>query len=187
MVSHRLCLHLALNARDLAHRDREEFVGTYRALTEGSPGDEIGALGSGKARTLLTDPRSSLVPSVERFLHQATDLLAAEVLDPSCLGTLADLTSQGLLDGLNRLVEAFQADLDAWSQARRDRIGALIDHIEDLGSRLHVVSINSRVISARAGTVGRAYRVVNDELQALGSSTANAAHQLRQLQEENSR
>lgn len=186
MVSHRLCMHLAMNARDLAHRDREEFVLTYRALTDGSPGDEVGPLAPGKARSMLGDPRGVLATTVNRFLEGAAELLPGEGIDRERLGTLAELTSHGLLEGLNRLVEAFQADLDEWSQTRRDRIGTLIDHIEDLGSRLHVVSINSRVISARAGVVGRAYRVVNDELQALGSSTAQAAHQLRQLQEENS-
>lgn len=183
MVSHRLCMHLALGQRSRARDDLGDFRATFRALLDGSPQDGVGPLQGGQAWSLLKDSQAAVVVRTGRFLGWAEDLLNGEVGAGESLTSLCDLTSRDLLEALNQLVEAFQADLDSGSRGRRTQIVEVIDQIEELGSRLHVVSINSRVLSSRAGALGRTYRVVNDELQALGASTAAAARQLRRLQE----
>ncbi|MCZ8333876.1 MAG: methyl-accepting chemotaxis protein [Rhodobacteraceae bacterium] len=84
----------------------------------------------------------------------------------------ADLSSQ-----------TFAQTVEAMRQMREssDRIGQIVEMIDEIARRTDLLALNAAVESARAGEAGRGFAVVANEVRKLSQQSADAALQIRSL------
>ena len=69
-------------------------------------------------------------------------------------------------------------------QEQADRIGSVMEFIDDVSRRLQLLALNGNIIAAQAGDHGRAFRVVCRELSSLADQSKDAVAEVRKLSEE---
>ena len=62
-----------------------------------------------------------------------------------------------------------------------DRIGQIVEMIDEIARRTDLLALNAAVESARAGEAGRGFAVVANEVRKLSQQSADAALQIRSL------
>ncbi|MBF7072592.1 PAS domain S-box protein [Glaciecola sp. MH2013] len=72
---------------------------------------------------------------------------------------------------------------DAMSQVM-DKIGSIIQTINQISSQTNLLALNAAIESARAGEAGRGFAVVADEVRNLAGSTTESANEIGSLIEE---
>lgn len=65
-----------------------------------------------------------------------------------------------------------------------DRIGSIIENINNISSQTNLLALNAAIESARAGEAGRGFAVVADEVRNLAGSTTNSASEISSLIDE---
>lgn len=76
---------------------------------------------------------------------------------------------------LNQLTQAFETQARQASQQQRKAHGELMNRIELIAREARIVSLNARVIAARAGTDGREFAVVAQELSNISEQIESLA------------
>jgi methyl-accepting chemotaxis protein len=94
---------------------------------------------------------------VRLFARQAR--LALEVADPNAARHLISEATP-MLARLNRLTELFESEAKASAQASRERYADLLDSIRRIAGEAKVITMNARIMAARAGDAGREFAVV---------------------------
>ncbi len=61
------------------------------------------------------------------------------------------------------------------------RIGKILEVIEDIADRTHLISINAAIIAAQAGEHGRAFSVLAEEVRSLSESTVSSTKEIGEI------
>ncbi len=61
------------------------------------------------------------------------------------------------------------------------RIGKILEVIEDIADRTHLISINAAIIAAQSGEHGRAFSVLAEEVRSLSESTVSSTKEIGQI------
>jgi len=183
MLSHRYCLFLTQGKdhEPQAKATLRTFDDTLAELLAESGRIDAPSSAPGKA---LGPGFSRVQALIALFSEKAWHLISGPVEgfdQGSMLTELSDLTTGPLLDGLNQLVASFQLNLETRERRRESKLVELLDQLDDLSDRVKLLSINARIVSARAGAVGRVYNVINQELQALSEESQAASGGLRSI------
>ncbi|WP_224963132.1 methyl-accepting chemotaxis protein [Geomonas subterranea] len=136
---------------------------------------------------------------VASSLSTASSILEMEAATNSVKGNalLTAEVAQGVEEDALKGVEAMRAmrqgmsDIRASSgvtnqvittlTSRTHEIGAISSVIDDIAKRTSLLALNASIIAAQAGTHGKAFGVVAEEIKMLASSTANSTNEIAAL------
>lgn len=106
-----------------------------------------------RAERVLSALRSGAADGIDALVERATPVLAV----------------------LNQLTQAFETQAQQASQQQRKAQNELMNRIELIAREARIVSLNARVIAARAGTDGREFAVVAQELSKISEQIESLA------------
>lgn len=184
MLSQRVVLHCVLAARAtergtalvLAREALRLFADSHRQLSRGGGG--LPAPFNERLRQRFFGPEGADKP-ITAFIA-----LAEEVVRHLEGGQAADvrldrLVAEGtpVLARLNALTQAYETEAREAEAVRQRHLQELIGRIEEVAREARVVSLNARVVAARAGTHGREFSVVAEVLSRVSEQISHLAGQ----------
>jgi methyl-accepting chemotaxis protein len=109
---------------------------------------------------------------------------AAQAADESRNTTNAGVREvEATIDGIKNQVEKTKVD-SAHIQAlvdQTEKIGVIVQTIEDIASQTNLLALNAAIEAARAGEAGKGFAVVADEVRALASRTGSSTQQITKM------
>ena len=90
---------------------------------------------------------------------------------------------QETIDMLNRQVDRSKQDavlVQALAETAQ-KIGAIVNTIDDIASQTNLLALNAAIEAARAGEAGKGFAVVADEVRALASRTSKSTQEITKM------
>ena len=140
-----------------------------------------------------TETQNSQVAQTEEALQnllKSIDLLSR---DAARGAKATEETSQAVTSGtdamknsLNTMREIENSVTDTWGvveelSTQSDRIGKVVDVINDIASRVNVLALNAAIEATKAGEFGKGFMVVAREIRSLASQTSEATREVALL------
>jgi len=190
MLSQRLVLYAVLAASEapqgpslaLSREALALFAQSHKHLCQG--GDGLPGVFNARIQQLFFGPEGADDP-IQAFIQQAHQVL--NQIERAHTHRLAARSSEGLaqlvaqatpmLARLNTITQAYEAEAQASERARLSHLQTLIGRIEHVAREARVVSLNARVVAARAGEGGREFAVVAQVLSQVSEQIAHLANE----------
>ncbi|MBP6903414.1 MAG: type IV pili methyl-accepting chemotaxis transducer N-terminal domain-containing protein [Burkholderiaceae bacterium] len=162
MLSQRLALQALLltqgdaQAQALARQVLDEFSAAHRLLSRG--GRELPAP-SGALHAAFFGPDGADAP-VQAYIALGEQLLRSQ--GPAQAQALRGLLDQAsaMLARLHRVTQVCEAQARARAVQAEQRRGELLGQIGAIAGEARVISLNARIVAARAGTSGQEFAVI---------------------------
>lgn len=149
--------------------DHPPFLPTLRAA---KAGDLTARVPAPNAETPLGHAINDLLASVERRTNQvayaATSILVAAEATRSLLPELAEgmARQQTAVAEISRKLKALEA--------RSEEIGQIVELLDDVSSQTNILALNAAIESSRAGTQGKGFGLVAEEVRKLAERSTAA-------------
>ena len=87
------------------------------------------------------------------------------------------------IDGMNRIADVVEKSADTVFVLGQnsDKIGEIIQVIDDIADQTNLLALNAAIEAARAGEQGRGFAVVADEVRKLAERTTNATKEIASM------
>ncbi|MDC7224848.1 MAG: ammonium transporter [Spirochaetales bacterium] len=165
--------HKMLNdERDKASRERHEYIGqTREKLAQvirgiGLMKDTMGA--TSQVTDTMKENFDGMNGSLEEMLRFLGDI-------SSRLGSMKEITHSS-----SHSVSTSKVTVEDLKEVTL-QVGAMVNYINDIAEKTHILSINSRIEAARAGQQGKGFVVISDEVMELSQETSRAANEIREM------
>lgn len=176
MLSQRIALLVQLtlqgddHARQQGQDALQQFMRAHEQLSRG--GDGLPAPSPGVEKAFFGSDGAD--QPIRQFVEKAR--LALRNADPEAARQLIGAATP-MLARLNRLTELFEADARASAQASRARYTDLLDDIRRIAGEAKFITMNARIMAARAGDAGREFAVVAARLAEVSGEIENLSAQ----------
>lgn len=90
--------------------------------------------------------------------------------------TVSEKVQKGVTLVTTALQESLKSSRVLFEQSQQ--ISGILSLLAEISSRINILSINASIVSARAGTAGRPFKVVAKEIRKLASETEKSLHQI---------
>ena len=184
-------------AEEKKRRDMGELADGFEA----SVNEVIESVASGS--TELQSTAESISSTAEETNRQATAVASASeqaAANVQTVASAAEELSSSVAEVNTQVVESARMSQEAQEKAERtneqikglaqasQKIGDVIDLINDIASQTNLLALNATIEAARAGDAGKGFAVVASEVKSLANETAKAteeiASQVSNIQEE---
>lgn len=109
-----------------------------------------------------------------------SQLLAKETMDASKQGQIAvDTTIEAIID-LKDVVARFAAIMRTVN-TRSEQVSAILDLVDEITEQTSLLSLNASIISAQAGSHGRGFAIVANEIKNLAARTKDSTKEIGQI------
>lgn len=180
-----------------------QVAGTIQQVAAGAADQARGASDTNRAVGDLTAVISSVgsgATETSTRLAQATTTIGSMTSAISALenasfevggvsATAAEAATNGAaavtetVDGMARIKHAVDASTQSVTElgAKGDRIGAIVETIDDIADQTNLLALNAAIEAARAGEQGKGFAVVADEVRRLAERSGRATKEIASL------
>lgn len=173
--------HVSENADELAQFVEEtasaieQMAVSVRKVAESTEALAESAEKTARAMEAIDNSTQSIGESVND-----TTVLAEEV------AVSADAGSQLVSDtarSMSKIKEAIDAATESITRLgrRSDQIGEVTHVINEIADRTHLLALNAAILAAQAGSQGRGFRIVADEIKELSERTAASTREIEEM------
>ena len=141
-----------------------------------------GAREQATAMTQITTTMNELLATSRQIAESAQSVsqIAGETSRAAKHGdALVDRTNEGLAGTRRQMDQVVGQMLDLGRTSQR--VGAVLDLVEELSAQTHILAINATIEAAGAGEQGRRFGVVADEIRRLADRVAGSTQEIRAL------
>ncbi|WP_417670000.1 type IV pili methyl-accepting chemotaxis transducer N-terminal domain-containing protein [Roseibium sp.] len=177
-----------------------DFTHGYSILREGDASQDLPALNSRRVAEVLSSQAEQLEAEaagaaetgraiIDRFLTQAVDTVAS--LEANAPRSEAEINEYSafvlgaVLQTLQSIVAALEADFDDEMQARKDRrsadvesVMAAISEIQKASKFSRMVALNAKISANRAGPHGREFGALTEEIKKISNNITESSQDI---------
>jgi ammonium transporter, Amt family len=165
--------HRMLNEeRESASVERDAYIGqTREKLSQVIQG--IGLMKDTMGQT--SEVTESMKKNFDGMNHSLEEMLSFLGDISSRLGNMREITTTS-----TQSVSTSKVSVEELKNVTQE-VSAMVDYINDIAEKTHILSINSRIEAARAGQGGKGFVVISDEVMELSKETSRTAGEIGQM------
>lgn len=169
------------NADELAQfveetaRAIEDMANTVRKVADSTEALAESAEKTARAMEAIDNSTRSIGESVNE-----TTMLADEVARSADSGS--ELVAE-TASSMSKIKDAIDAATETITRLgkRSDQIGEVTHVINEIADRTHLLALNAAILAAQAGTQGRGFRIVADEIKELSERTSASTREIEEV------
>lgn len=153
----------------------EDMANTVRKVAESTEALAESAEKTARAMEAIDNSTRSIGESVNE-----TTMLADEVARSADSGS--ELVAE-TATSMSKIKDAIDAATETITRLgrRSDQIGEVTHVINEIADRTHLLALNAAILAAQAGTQGRGFRIVADEIKELSERTSASTREIEEV------
>ena len=153
----------------------EDMANTVRKVADSTEALAESAEKTARAMEAIDDSTRSIGESVNE-----TTMLADEVARSADSGSA--LVAETAIS-MSKIKDAIDAATETITRLgkRSDQIGEVTHVINEIADRTHLLALNAAILAAQAGTQGRGFRIVADEIKELSERTSASTREIEEV------